>query len=98
MKGQNREVFDGDVVEYMRKSLTEEEKAVIDFQTKVICKLIEARKEKGITQRELARLSDMKQPTIAKIEKEITCPQISTLIKLLRPLGKTLDIVPIEKG
>ena len=86
-----------DAVEYMRSFLTEEEKTVLDFQTKLICQFIEARKKHGISQRKLAELTEMKQPSIAKIEKEVTCPQINTLIKLLLPLGKTLAVVPIEK-
>ena len=88
-------VNDVDAVEYMRAHLTDEERAIADFQTRVICELIDARKEAGISQRQLAELTEMQQPTIAKIEKEITCPQIKTLIKMLLPLGKTLSIVPI---
>ena len=58
--------------------------------------IIEARREKGITQKELEKLSGVKQPHIARIESEDTSPQINTVIKLLAPLGKTLKIVPIE--
>jgi predicted transcriptional regulator len=34
---------------------------------------------------------------IARIERNKVDPQISTILRLLIPLGKTLDIVPIER-
>ena len=39
-------------------------------------------------------MSGVKQPIIARIETGKSIPQVSTLIKLLVPLGKTLAIVP----
>lgn len=85
--------------EYMaddeRVSQTEREQ--IRFQVDLIGKMIEAREEKGISQRELAELSGVKQPAIARLESMKTIPQIDTLLKLLIPLGYTLSITPISK-
>ena len=39
----------------------------------------------------------MKQPIIARIEKGISCPNIETLLKLLNPMGKKLEIVDKNK-
>lgn len=83
--------------EFRETLLTPEERAEIDLKVKVIGKLIEARNGQNISQRELAERSGIKQPVIARIERCKTSPQISTLLKILQPLGYTLDIVPIEQ-
>ena len=73
------------------------EKAQIEFETALIGKLIEAREEKGLSQRDLAEISGVKQPAIARLESMRSTPQIDTLFKVLSPLGYTLSIVPAEK-
>lgn len=52
-----------------------------------------ARSRAGITQRELALLSGMKQPQIARIENGITQPSIPTLGRVLDSLGYELELV-----
>lgn len=84
--------------EYMgdeeRVSLIEREK--IKFQIELIRKIVEIRKQKGLTQRDLAEVSGVKHPTIASLECMRTTPRINTLIKLLHPLGYTISIVPLN--
>ena len=60
--------------------------------------MIEAREAKGLSQRELAELSGVKQPAIARMESMKSTPQIDTLIKVLIPLGYTLEIVPLKQS
>ena len=62
----------------------------------LIGELIKVRQEKGISQKKLAKLSGVKQPIIARMEKGYTSPQLDTLLKVLTPLGKTLAIVPMK--
>ena len=57
--------------------------------------LIRARQERGITQKQLEEMSGVTQPVIARLERGTTSPNISTLTKLLAPLGKKLAIVPM---
>lgn len=76
------------------KILTEAEKDEIQLKIDLVGKLIEAREEKGISQKRLAEMSGLKQPAIARLEKMQATPQIDTLIKVLKPLGYTLEIVP----
>lgn len=71
------------------------ERERINFEISLIGKMIEAREERGISQRELAELSGIKQPAIARLESLRATPQIDTLFKVLYPLGYTLEIVPI---
>lgn len=84
--------------EKVRKELfTPEEIAASDLRVALIGELIEARQEKGISQKQLEELSGVKQPVIARMEKGTTSPQLDTVLKILAPLGKTLAVVPINR-
>ena len=76
--------------------VTPVERRKIDFEVELIGKMIEAREKKGYSQRELAELSGVKQPAIARMESLKSTPQIDTLLKILAPLGYTLSITPIK--
>lgn len=67
-----------------------------NFEIDLIGKMIEAREEKGLSQRELAQISGVKQPAIARLESMKTTPRIDTLFKILNPLGYTISIVPLN--
>lgn len=83
--------------EDVRKELfTPEEIAASDLRVALIGELLKARKEKRISQKELERLSGVRQPIIARMERGLTSPQLDTVLKVLAPLGKTLAIVPIK--
>ena len=82
--------------EVRSKLFTSDEIAESNLRVALIGELIKARTEKGISQKKLEELSGVKQPIIARMERGITSPQISTLLKVLAPLGKTLAIVPLE--
>ncbi|MDE7334100.1 MAG: helix-turn-helix domain-containing protein [Lachnospiraceae bacterium] len=84
------EIFNDD------KIVSPEERDQINFQVDLIGKMIEAREKKGLLQRDLAELSGVKQPAIARLESMKSVPQIDTLLKILAPLGYTLSITPIE--
>lgn len=49
-----------------------------------------------ISQRELEDMAGVKQSVIARMESGKTDPQLSTILKLLVSMGKTLTIVPLE--
>jgi len=68
----------------------------INFEAALIDKMIEAREERGMSQRELAEISGVKQPAIARMETLKATPQIDTLFKVLYPLGYTMEIVPLD--
>lgn len=82
--------------EIERELYTPEEIAESDLRVALIGELIKARQEKGISQKKLEELSGVKQPVIARLEKGSTSPQLTTILKVLAPLGKTLAIVPLE--
>ncbi len=81
--------------EVEKELYTPEEIAASDLRVDLICALIEARKEQGITQKELEKLSGVRQPVIARMESGTSNPQLSTIMKILAPLGKKLAVVPM---
>lgn len=54
-----------------------------------------ARRKAGLTQRELARRTGIAQPTIARIERGLADPRLSTLERLLVACGANLTVAPI---
>jgi len=80
------------------KLLTEAEKDGIKLKIDLVGKLIEAREEKGISQKRLAEMSGLKQPAIARLERMQVTPQIDTLFRILKPLGYTVKIVKDENA
>ncbi|MDO4720533.1 MAG: helix-turn-helix transcriptional regulator [Peptostreptococcaceae bacterium] len=86
-----------DALEFMESVLTPEEIRESNVRVDFIGEIIKARNEKGISQRKLEEMSGIKQPMIARIESGINDPQLSTVLKILASLGKTLKIVSLEK-
>lgn len=64
-----------------------------DVRKRLVADLIKARREKGYSQARLAEITELSQPAIARIEGGITVPNMRTLLRLLAPLGKTIQIV-----
>jgi transcriptional regulator with XRE-family HTH domain len=62
-----------------------------------MCALVEARNEKKISQRRLEGLTGVKNSTIHRMEKSENSPSISTMLKALASLGKTVKVVPIKQ-
>lgn len=80
-----------------REIFTDEEISASNMRVAVINEFITARKEKGISQKELEKISGVKQPVIARLETGNVSPQVDTLLKLLASVGKTLAVVPMNK-
>ncbi len=59
----------------------------------IIDTLIEQRKDKGMTQTDLAKASDLTQSVIARLESKKAMPQLDTLLKVVNALDCTLQIV-----
>ena len=86
--------------EEVKESLnfTPQELAEIQLEEDLIEATIMVRKNMNISQRELSEKTGIKQPAIARIERRSISPQVSTLIKLLYPMGYTLRIMPIKNN
>ena len=57
--------------------------------------LRQARRSRGLTQRQLAAVSRVAQPAIARIESGASSPRIDTLQRLLVVCGRTLEALPV---
>lgn len=65
---------------------------VEEYKQKIIAELVKARNKTGLSQKQLEILSGVAQPCIARTEKGATDPKLTTLLKMLEPLGLTLTI------
>ena len=86
-----------DWLDIRREIFTDEEISASNMRVAVINEFITARKEKGISQKELEKISGVKQPVIARLETGNVSPQVDTLLKLLASVGKTLAVVPMDR-
>lgn len=77
-------------------NITEEEEE-IQLEMNIIRATIEARKKAKLSQQELSEITGIKQPAIARIERGNHSPTTNTLIKILRPMGYTIKVVPLEE-
>ncbi len=77
--------------------ITDEEENVIEMEKELIRSMVAIREEQGLSQAELAERSSIKQPAIARMEKNVHSPQVDSLLRVLAPLGYTLQIVPLQK-
>jgi len=82
--------------EFDQEHFTSEEIAESDLRANLITAMIQARQEKGLSQRALEELSGVKQPQIARMEHGDSNPQLDTMLKVLAAMGKTLAIVPLR--
>lgn len=79
------------------QELIAKEKLIVELEDNLIEEFILLRKDKKITQKELAEQSRMIRATVNRVERCLTSPTIGTMLKLLEPLGYTLKIVPLKK-
>lgn len=63
----------------------------------IIDSLIEQRRSKGMTQKELAKASCLTQSVIARLESKKATPQLDTLLKVASALGCDIAVVPARK-
>lgn len=82
--------------EIEREIFTPEEIAEAKLKASIVSALIKARKEKNLSQRDLEEISGVSQAVIARMEKGNTRTQFDTVVKLLKALGKTLVIAPLN--
>lgn len=62
---------------------------------RVISEVVGARHASGLSQAKLASAAGVKQPVVARLETGVNSPRLDTLLKILTPLGKTLQVVDL---
>lgn len=78
-------------------NINQEDESIINLEKDIIKTMVAIREEKGLTQSQLAELCNIKQPVIARMESAVHSPQIDSILKVLVPLGYTLEVVPRKK-
>ena len=63
---------------------------------RIVGEVVSARRGQGFSQQKIARATGMKQPVVARLETSTSSPRIDTLLRLLAPLGKTLEITNLS--
>ena len=71
---------------------------IVTVEANLITKFTELRKQANYSQQKMADTCDVIRETISRIETKSCSPNLNTLLKLLEPLGYTLEIVPIKKN
>lgn len=68
------------------------------YETKqnLVHEILTTRRGLNMTQKNVEVACGVKQPVIARMERGLTDPQLTTVLKVLAPLGKTLAIVPMD--
>ena len=68
------------------------------YETKqaLVHEILKTRRERNMTQKNIEAACGVKQPVIARMERGLTDPQLTTILKVLAPLGKTLASVPLD--
>jgi len=79
-------------------ALSAEDLNEIDLRLSIIGEIIKARQEESLTQTSLEKLCGIKQPMLARVESGDTDPRLGTMLKILKPLGKTLAVVDLPTG
>ena len=77
--------------------LSDDDEKIIAMEKALIDTMVTIREEQGLSQAALSAKCNIKQPAIARMEKNVHSPQLNSLLKVLAPLGYTLEIVPIDK-
>ena len=81
----------------LKKELLEQDKETIDLEYSLICDFIKLRHELGLTQQQMADEAGVIRELISILETRKKTPQITTLIKLLKPFGYTIGIKKIQE-
>lgn len=74
-----------------------ENNIISEQEYNLIMEIVKLRTNKNVTQKELAYLTGIPQPNIARFEKNTHSASLSTLLKILNSLGYELKIVKNRK-
>ncbi|MCM1305870.1 MAG: helix-turn-helix domain-containing protein [Bacteroides sp.] len=84
-----------------QKQISEQEKLRIETGediARIITDIIEYRNDNGISQRDIAEKTGLKQPAIARMEKLDTMPRLDTISLIANAIGYKLELVEKEKA
>ena len=68
----------------------------IETISAIVTAMIQQRKNLGLSQRDLAKLCDMPQSSVARIESGKIVPKLDTMVRLLKQLDLKLTVSPLK--
>lgn len=86
--------LDDDWEDFKKRTMTPPEREELSLRTDIYGEFIRMRDERKMTQKKLAEFLNIKQPVLSRVLNGDSDPRLSTLMKILVPMGKTLSIVP----
>lgn len=95
-KIENSTAFGGYWEDFEKELCTPEEIEESHLRVALISEMVKARNEEKCSQQKLEKISGIKQPVISRLENGTSDPKLSTIIKFLYSIGKTLKVVPLE--
>lgn len=81
-----------DYINNTEREFTSEEKKYTELRNSFLEDLYKLRKEKNLTQKDLEKMTGIRQSTIAKIEHGVINPSMKNIFKLVIAMGKTIKI------
>jgi len=81
----------------MVKDYVNNEEFLLEKEYHIISELVRIRGVQSMSQKRLSEMVEMSQPSLARLESKRISPGIDTMLKLLAPLGYTLEVVPINE-
>lgn len=88
----NSNKFNDYLVEQLKDEELKAEYDAIEPEFAIVQAIIDARKETGLTQKELSAKTGIEQGDISKLENGNANPSLKTLHRLAEAMGKTLKI------
>ncbi|MBO4350831.1 MAG: helix-turn-helix transcriptional regulator [Proteobacteria bacterium] len=82
--------------EIREKVCDADELARIERRNEVMRKLLARRAELKLSQKDVERISGVKQPVISRMERAVTSAQLDTFFDVLDALHLRMELVPID--
>ncbi|MHB1630053.1 MAG: helix-turn-helix domain-containing protein [Bacilli bacterium] len=77
-------------------SISLERKQELELMAKLLSRVMDRRRELGMTQEELGRRAGLKQAYITRVERGVTIPRIDTLLRMAHALDLEVVAIPRE--
>lgn len=90
----NVTTYEDDWERFEKEHSSPAEREELSLRSDIYGEFIRMRDERKMTQKKLAEFLNIKQPVLSRVLNGDSDPRLSTLMKILVPMGKTLSIVP----
>lgn len=75
------------------QSLSQSEKEELEMAARLVAGVVKRRMDLGLSQRNIAEITGIKQSAIARFERLGTIPRMDTFLRMLKPLGLSIQLV-----